>query len=121
MVQGTVGMGGGGVSDTINIQAVERALKYMADTDEEAAKAKALVKALEHSFKTIVATEFMKATGAQGEREKIAHASPAYREHNEKYQNAVADYELLANKRKRAELTIEVWRSLNANQRRGNV
>jgi len=37
------------------------------------------------------------------------------------YENAVADAELYANKRKTEELIIEVWRSINAGRRKGNI
>ena len=57
----------------------------------------------------------------QGVSEQEAYNSEEYREHLEKIQNAEADYQLLQNKRKRADLTIEMFRTYSANQRRGNI
>ena len=104
-----------------DLKDVERALKYLSETDEAHAKAKALVKAMEHGFKTIKAAEYLGADGTNGEREQKAYASQAYTEWTEKYEKAVVDFELMENKRERAILTIDVWRSLNANQRKGNI
>lgn len=98
---------------------VEKALHYLAESDEDAAKAKARVKGLEQKAKTIIAVAFLEAEGAQGERQQKAFISDAYKAHTEEYENAVYDNELYANKRKRAELTIDVWRSINANRRQG--
>jgi hypothetical protein len=105
----------------MKFQDVEKALDYLKDTDEAHAKAKALVKALEHGFKTIKAEEYLNATGTNGEREQRAYASTAYKELTNRYAQAVIDFELMENKRERAALTIDVWRSLNANQRKGNI
>ena len=101
---------------------ISAALRYMAETDEQGAKLAAHVKALEHQAKTIKGLAFLDATGAtMAEKEAEAVSSSAYRAWIEDYENAVADSETIKAKRKRAELTVEVWRSINANQRRGNV
>lgn len=100
---------------------ISKALDYLASTDEEEANARASVKALEERKKTIKAVAFLDADGAQGERMEKAYASEEYKLFIEQYENKIADHAFLSNKRKRAELTIEVWRSINANQRRGNV
>ena len=96
---------------------VSKALTYLAETDEPYAVAAAAVKAQEHMLKTIKALGFLQATGTVGEREARAYVSDEYRDAVNTYQNMVATKEILANKRKRAELTIEVWRSTNANRR----
>lgn len=96
-------------------------LEYLSGTDEEAANAKALVKALERKEKTVKAIGFLKAEGTVASREHKAVSSVAWGEHIETYQNAVADSETLENKRNTAALVVEVWRSLQANRRRGNI
>jgi hypothetical protein len=100
---------------------VSRALKYLESTDESCANARAFQLYLESKEKTILAMTILESTGTVSEREARARTSATYLEWLEQYREAVADYELQRNKRKRAELTIEVWRSTNANQRRGNV
>ena len=100
---------------------VSRALTHLAATDGPVGVLRARVKGLEYQRKVIYGLAFLDATGTVGEREATAYASSTYRAFVEDYENAVAECETMAAKRKRAELTIEVWRSLNANQRRGNI
>lgn len=105
----------------ISADRLQKALTYLAETDERAAKAKALLTGLEESTKTIKSIEFLKSGGTNGEREATAFASPAYREHTKKIEDATYDYELMRNKRVTETLLIEVWRSLNASRRQGNI
>ena len=100
---------------------VSKALTYLAETDEPYAVAAAAVKAQEHVLKMAKALEYLEAEGPVAQRDAIALASDEYRGAVNNYENVVATKEIMANKRKRAELTIEVWRSLNAAHRRGNV
>lgn len=100
---------------------VEKAIDYLVATDEEAARAKALMSFIEDKKKTVKATEMVKKDGSIAAREMEAIASGAYLEVCEEYRDAVYDYELLRNRRKSAELVVEVWRTESANQRRGNV
>ena len=100
---------------------VEKALDYLVKTDEEAAMARALMSFIEDKKKTVKATEMLKHDGAISSREMEALASGAYKEVLEEYKAAVYDYELLRNRRKSAELVVEVWRTESANQRKGNI
>lgn len=109
------------MTDIVTEPEVSRALKYLAETDEPCAKAHAYFNAVEHHLKVIKATEYLSADGTNGEREQKAIASQNYREHLARIEESHADLMVMVNKRKRAELTVEVWRSVNANKRRGNV
>lgn len=100
---------------------VEKALTYLAETDESCAKAKARMKASEQLRKTAKATAFLKAEGSQGVREQEAYASLDFTESINEIYNATVDFETLSNKRLRAQLTIEVWRSLNSARKKGNI
>ena len=101
---------------------VEKALAYLAETDEPHANAKASVKGLEQRKKTIHATALLAVQGTSvAERDAKALTSPEYKKFLDDYEVAVYDEQILYNKRKRAELTVEVWRSMNAAHRRGNV
>lgn len=100
---------------------LNKALKYLAETDEDAARAKALMISLEDQRKTVKALAFLKAQGTVAEREANAYNSQEYRDHAEKLENAVADYEALRNKRATETIIIEVWRSLNAARRSGQI
>ena len=105
----------------ISADRLQKALEYLATTDESAAKAKAYLMGLEETTKTIKATEFLRATGTNGERDARAYASASYQEHIDKIEEATYSYEILRNKRLTEALIIEVWRSLNANRRNGNI
>ena len=108
---------------SVSEERVTQALKYLVETDESCARAKALMKGLDGQTKSIEAIEFLKTKGlgAQGEREKMARASQNYRNHINLCTDAIFDYELVNNKRNTEAMVIEVFRSLNANRRKGNI
>lgn len=100
---------------------VEKALNFYRD---EAAKRGALrgqIAYLEHAIKIALAQAFLDAEGTVAEREARSRLNALYQEKVEEYQNATADLGTLETYLKAAELKIEVWRTQNANQRRGNI
>jgi predicted nucleotidyltransferase len=103
----------------------ELALRYLACTDEKHARAKALLGALQEHRKAVKAAVYIEQINtskvAQGYAEQAAYASKEYAEIIDKIEEAEINYMLLNNKRKRAELTIELFRTHSANQRRGNM
>ena len=100
----------------------EKSLKYLAHTDEECAKAKAYMKGCEQRLKTIKAMCWLGVVDVpQGQKEQMAYNDARYKGGVEAYENSVADYEILNNKRNTAMLAIEVWRSMNAAQKKGNI
>ena len=108
----------------INEEKLQKALTYLAETDVPCAKARGLLAGFERQEKTIKAIAFLDSTGTKltmAEREAMAYSSPAYREHTQKIADATTDYEIMRNRRLTAELIVEVWRSMNANRRHGNV
>lgn len=100
---------------------LQKALTYLAETDEPCAKAKSLMIGLEKQEKTILAMHFLGNSGAVEERKARAQVTPQYQSWRETYEQAVLDFELYRNKRTTEELIVEVWRSVNANRRHGNV
>ena len=100
---------------------VDKALRFLRETDSVAARAKSLMVGLDEQKKTIFATEYLKSEGSQGDKKEMAHASENYIEHIKKYKDSVYDYEELRNRRQTEILVIETWRSQNANARRGNI
>lgn len=100
---------------------LQKALTYLAETDQPSAESKARVKALEQRRKTVKGLAFLGSSGTMAEKEAKAYASQEYQDIVNEYENAVADAELYANKRKTEELIIEVWRSINAGRRKGNI
>ena len=111
-----------GASKVISDEKLQKALTYLVETDESCARARGLLAGLERQEKTVKALEFLKHPALKiAEREALAYASARYREHCEEISNAMADYEIMRNRRLTAELIVEVWRSENANRRKGNV
>lgn len=101
---------------------VSESLQYLANTDDDFGKLKGVMKGLEYRLKVCKAQEFLKQeAGSAAEREQRAYASDAYRALVKEYEDAVIDYETVAARRETRILTIEVWRSQNANRRQGNI
>jgi len=108
----------------IDLERRDKALQYLIDTDERAARAKSYMMGLAHQEKTILGQLVLdqrSLDGTVGEKEGRARNSEEYTEWRGKYENAVADYEIYRNRRNTAELIIELWRSENANKRQGNI
>jgi len=103
----------------ISDERCEKAMRYLALTDENAAVAKAKAKALEQYGKTVKAFGFLDASGTVAEREATALTSDEYKAYLKKYETAVMDSEKYANKRATEAGVREVWRSLQANRRQG--
>lgn len=101
---------------------VERALNYLAETDEPAAKAKTLYHGFEAQIKTVQALEFKKLPKSGmtiPEKEAEVYTSQPYIEHHKKIYEAMLDFELFRNRRNTAELLLEYWRSVNSNKKAG--
>jgi len=105
----------------ITDESVEKAVNYLASTDERHANARAEYNALSELRKTVRAFCFGDAEGGVKEREMAAECHPDYVAHIEKIKQAEIEFHTLHNKRKRAELTIELYRTYSANVRRGNI
>lgn len=109
------------MSDLPTVQDVSHMLTSLAKTDEQYARLTAAVKALDHKRRVIRAIAFLEISGTVAEREALATASKEYKAFIVEYENTIADKEILGAKRKRAELTIDVWRSLNAARNKGQI
>ena len=102
----------------ISEERLEKAMIYLAHTDEEAAKAKALCKKLEKIERIIRGEAFLRANGTVAEREAKAVTSEQYKEHVAYAENCWVDAELLDNKRHTEEVIVDIWRTMSANLRR---
>jgi hypothetical protein len=100
---------------------LEKAMTYLASTDEKAAELKADVERSEFKAKTVKATMFLYGAGTVAEKEARAlmerETQEAYTEHFQ----AIRDYHAVANKRELERIVVDTWRSLNANRRVGNL
>jgi len=101
----------------------DKSLAYLASTDNACAKAKSLMLGLEAKEKTILATEVLGLAGTIQEKDARARTSDSYLKWIADYENSVYEYEIMKNRRTRAMLIVECWRSENANRRQagGNL
>lgn len=107
------------MSELVSDKRVEQAMTYLAETDEDAAKAKAKAKSLEQFGKTVKAFGFLEAVGTVAEREAKSLTTEEYKKYLRAYEDAVMESEKYANKRASEAGIREVWRSLQANRRQG--
>ena len=106
----------------ISEQEIEKALNYLRDTSEAYAKWKGRMKYLESHKKSIRSASVLKATGKTiSENAHRGEASEEYKAVLMEYEEAVYEFTLLDAMRHAAEAKIEVWRTLSASYRRGNV
>jgi len=105
---------------TIN-QKTQNAVNYLAETDETHAKARANYHALAELRKTVRAMCFQESKGGVKEREMAAECHDDYVEHIRKIETAEIEFHVLHNKRKSAEMVVELYRTYSANVRKGNI
>ena len=100
---------------------MEKALAYLAETDEAYAEAKGFLEELEISRKRMRARAFTLAEGTVAERTALAEDTRSVVEADYEWVAQVKAFEVLKQKRARAVLTVDIWRSLNAARRQGNI
>lgn len=99
----------------------EKALNYLASTDEEFAELKREKLILEKSEKRILGIGFCNADGTAGERTAKSYKTGEYNEWLESFGQVTEKFELVKAKRERAHITIDFWRTLEASRRKGHV
>ena len=100
---------------------MEKSLKYLAESDEEFAYHKTHALKMERKAKSVFRAMFLAHSGTVAEREAKADASQEYQDASEAEFAAKLTLEHIKAKRDTEALVIDVWRSLNADQRKGNV
>jgi hypothetical protein len=98
-----------------------RALAFLAETDAEFADTRVMVLRTEYLVEVAEALAFKHLEGGVEERKKAAKTSEEVQKKFEEHLQAVRHFEFLRARRKRAELSFEMYRSLNANRRQGGV
>lgn len=99
---------------------LQKAMTYLAETDEELAQLKANVERAEYLKKRVRAAGFLSAPGKSVEERKAqSEVSQEVEDVEHDYTRALVAYEHIAAKRKTESLIVEVWRSINANRRQG--
>jgi hypothetical protein len=100
---------------------MEAALNSLAETDEEIALLHTNRERAEIMRKRVRQREFMYATGTVAERTAIAEGTMGVGMADDEYIAALQAYESLKAKRQTWMILIEVWRSVNAGMRKGNI
>lgn len=101
---------------------MEKAVLFLASTDEEFARAKAFYHALDRQTKTVKAMSFMRSgESSAAAKEQAALVSPGYRSHLEKMDAAELEFLRLQEERNTSLTMIDVWRSLNSARAKGVV
>lgn len=100
---------------------LQKALTYLSTTDEESAELKANVARAEYVCKLSRARSFILAEGSVDLRKALAEKSENVMSAEELLADAIVAFEKVKAKRTTEGLIVEVWRSVNANRRVGNV
>jgi hypothetical protein len=104
----------------ITLERVEAAMMFMAETDEPYAVAVTELESSEIRRKRVRARMFLSSGGTVAERNAEAEVHDETVAADEAYAKALLQKETLKARRQRAELVIELYRTLSANQRRGS-
>lgn len=102
----------------ISEQRLEAALNYLADTDASYAQEKAELERAEIIRKRSRARVFLLADGNNEERKAKAEISPDVEKADDDYVDSVKAYESLKARRERADIVIQVYRTLEASRRK---
>jgi len=100
---------------------MEKALRYLAETDERAAELKADVERQEYKVKAMKAAVFKLSDGTVADRNAAAETADDVIKAQADHVKAIAAYMSVSNKRATETLIVDVWRTCAANRRHGNV
>ena len=99
----------------------EKALDYLQQSEQEFAELKAKHQAMDKRRSIVRASCFLDSEGTAAERKEKAENHPDYRQAVNDWQKAMEDFYLVDAKRERANLIIEMYRSVNSAMKRGNI
>ena len=98
---------------------LEKALRYLAETDEPIAEAKGEIQRLENLIKRVNYRLFLSASGSVEARKAEAGRSEETARLEEELVSATVKYEGLKAKRDTEATVIDVWRTLESSRRKG--
>jgi hypothetical protein len=102
----------------IDEERVGKAMRYLAETDLPYAEAKAALESSEILRKRVRARVFLTEDGTVAERQAEAETHHDTEAADDQYVQAIKAFEELKARRQRAELLIDVWRSMEATRRK---
>jgi hypothetical protein len=100
---------------------LQKALTFLAETDEPCALLKANAERYEFKAEAIRDAIFLRTDGTVAERTAAAKASTEYAEAKEAQFVVLGQYEAMRNKRATEAIVVDTWRTIQANMRKGNV
>lgn len=115
------GVRGDGPKMLISETRLEKALSYLATTDESAAALRADVERAEFKAKAVRDSMFLCSAGTVAERTALAGASKEYEAAMNAYFDALKESDSIRNKRTTEAIVIDAWRSLNSGRNKGQI
>ena len=105
----------------INQDRLEKALRYLVETDHEVAEAKGEILRIEQLLKRVNYRLFLSAAGSIEARKAEAGKSSETAVLEQELVDAVVKYEGLKAKRETEDKIIDVWRTMESSRRQGSV
>lgn len=102
----------------ITEERMEKAMQFLAETDVTFAEKKSDLAEREILRKRVRSKIFLVSEGSVAERQAKAETAFESIEMDDAYIMVLEQYEALKARRERAEIVIDIWRSLNANRRK---
>jgi|GEM_PF-3087262 len=100
---------------------VEKAVAYLVDSEDEYARLKALISTEKKKLEIELASlKIESPETSDAKSDTWAKSQPAYQKAVDLYHDVLESFYLLDAKRHRAELVVEIWRSVNSARSRGN-
>lgn len=107
---------------TVSIERMEKALIYLAESDELAATLKADAERAEFKARAVKDAIFRRLSdGGVADRQALAGSSEEYAAAMEAYFVALARSEHVRNKRSTEIIITDIWRSVNSSRNKGNL
>jgi len=104
------------------LKKAEKALDYLAETEAEYARLKALVKYAPDRLKMYLAALMLESEEKSATAKKTtAEAHPEYEQTVDSFETISKEFFEIDEKRKRANMTIEMFRSVNSSLKKGNI
>ena len=105
----------------ISEERAEKAIHYLADTDEKAAFAKVEAERLEDEIKATKAAILLRVEGSVAVREALAETHENTVAARKEYYAQLLVHEKYYNRRKTEERITDLWRTVASNRRHGSV
>lgn len=106
----------------ITDEEAQKAVDYLVNSSKDYATWKSRMKFLDKHRKTVRAVAMLKAKGSSvSENAIIGEASIEYQDCLKEYEESVYEFTLIDSYRKAAETKVELYRTMSASMRRGNI